>query len=61
MAYSNLMTALADEAYKNEIRIRIARIYIESTGCIDGEKKKVLLKILGRSEEDGRDEIERSA
>ena len=57
----SIIANLAKEAYKNEVRIRVAKIYISSTGCIDGEKKKVLLKILGRSEEDGRDEIERSA
>lgn len=43
----NALTDLAKEAFKNEVRIRVARIYINSTGCIDGEKKNVLLKILG--------------
>lgn len=43
----SIIANLAKEAYKNEVRIRVAKIYISSTGCIDGEKKNVLLKILG--------------
>lgn len=47
-----IIAELAKEAYMNDVRIRVARIYINSTGCIDGERKNILLKILGGNKQD---------